>query len=171
MPLHNSILSYVPVATLCLYFQGQTSSLLANNKYATSFSLDDCEDGCTSFILPGGIETARRYKPFLNETLLDGSIQDIDSDVMRIMEAPGFVLKFENVVESFSFNLSSDCVYAGQSFKDSLMVCARQVNESIAFGELPPFLSYFTRTPNSTSNISINRMGRLPRSAGKNQQL
>jgi hypothetical protein len=132
IPLDNRVLDIVPAATLCLYMQGMASSLLTNNKYATSFPMDGCDTGCTSLILPGGIELARQVGPSLNHSMFEGGLLD-NAETIRINNAPGIVTTYRNISD-ITFDPVGDCIYAGQAINDTLQMCARQVGQSIAVG-------------------------------------
>lgn len=133
-PLDNRVLSLAKAAELTLYFQTQTASLLDNGKYATSFPLGDCNGGCRSIFLPGGIEIARLALMELNHTLFDGNQFD-NAETISIFQAPGTLLTFQNLESDFPFNRILDCVYAGQMINDTLQLCVRQVDDSIAVGK------------------------------------
>jgi hypothetical protein len=140
IPLDNRVLEAVPTATLCLYVEGFTSSLLTNNKYATSFPMDDCGTGCRSLVLPGGIELARQVSPWLNQSMFEGGVLD-NAETIRINNAPGIVTTYRNISD-ITFDPIVDCIYAGQSINDTLQMCIRQVNQSIAVGKVqnsPPY--------------------------------
>ena len=96
IPLDNLVLGAVPTATLCLYVEGFTSSLLTNNKYATSFPIDGCDTGCRSLVLPGGIELARLVSPWLNQSMFEGGLLD-NAETIRINNAPGIVTTYRNI--------------------------------------------------------------------------
>jgi hypothetical protein len=135
IPLDNLVLGAVPTATLCLYVEGFTSSLLTNNKYATSFPIDGCDTGCRSLVLPGGIELARLVSPWLNQSMFEGGLLD-NAETIRINNAPGIVTTYRNISD-IAFDPVVDCIYAGQSINDTLQMCIRQVdNHSIAVGKV-----------------------------------
>jgi hypothetical protein len=132
IPLEDRVLDAVPTATLCLYVEGFTSSLLTNNKYATSFPMDGCDTGCRSLVLPGGIELARQVGPWLNQTMFEEGLLD-NAETIRINHAPGIVTTYRNISD-ITFDPVVDCIYPGQSINDTLQMCIRQVNQSIAVG-------------------------------------
>jgi len=132
--LDNRVLSVIPQAVLCLYFQAQTASLLANAKYSTSFPIDKC-GGCRSVALPGGLELARQSTfPTLNHTMFEGDTFDT-VETIRTDDAPAFVLTFQNIDnDSFAVDSQRYCVYAGQSFNDTLQMCVVQAGQEISVG-------------------------------------
>lgn len=133
IPLDNRVLDIVPPAVLCLYIEGWTSSLLTNNKYATSFPMDGCGTGCRSLVLPGGIELARQVGPSLNLSMFEGGLLD-SAETIRINNAPGIVTTYRNASD-ITFDPVGDCLYAGQAINDTLQMCIRQVGQSIAVGK------------------------------------
>ena len=143
-PLDNRVLGLVTPGELTLYFQSWIASLLTNSKYATSWDLDGCGDGCTSIFLPGGIEQVRRYLPSLNHTVFDGNQFDT-TETISIDQALGTILTYENLASDFSFDRDLDCIYAGQMINDTLQLCIRQVDDSIAVGKIHPPCSLHTR--------------------------
>jgi hypothetical protein len=84
-------------------------------------------------ILPGGIEMARQVGPALNISMFDGGLLD-NAETIRINNAPGIITTFQNVGSIFAFDPVGDCLYTGQSINDTLQMCIRQVNQSIAVG-------------------------------------
>ncbi|KAH8666953.1 hypothetical protein BX600DRAFT_540210 [Xylariales sp. PMI_506] len=134
IPLHNQVLNAVQTATLCLYFQSWTASLLENNKYANSIFLDGCGERCRSVFLPGGVEMVRQVSSSLNISMFDGNLLS-SAETISIEDAPGFILRFQNVENGYPFDSEVDCLYTGRSINDTFQICVDQVdNQSIAVG-------------------------------------
>ncbi|PMD43061.1 hypothetical protein L207DRAFT_454895, partial [Hyaloscypha variabilis F] len=132
IPLDNRAFEVVPIATLCLYMQGWTSSLLTSNNFATSFPMDGCDTGCRSLFLPGGLDLVRQVGPWLNQSMFEGGLLD-NAETIRINNAPGIVTTYRNISD-ITFDWVVDCLYTGQSINDTLQMCIRQVDQSIAVG-------------------------------------
>lgn len=138
-PVDHRVVDIIRPADLLIYFNGQTSSLLSNTKYAINIPFDGCNDNCTSLLLPGGVELARQYGPFLNDSIFEGGVFN-NFDALRIDNALGRILTFQTLPEDFFFNrslYSSDCTYAGSAINNSLQLCMRQVDNSLAVGWFP----------------------------------
>ena len=118
---------------MCIYFVSWTSSLLGDPKYAVAVSDSTCGGNCTSYFLPSGIETARRVSGYLNQTLLEGGLFQ-GGDAIKISNAPG-LLDFMALGSTFSFDLENECHVYGTQMNDSLQLCIRQVDSSIAVGK------------------------------------
>lgn len=132
-PVAHQVVEIIRPADLLIYFNGQTSSLLGNTKYAIDVPFDGCNDNCTSLLLPGGVELARQHRPFLNYSIFDGGVFN-NFNALRIDNATGRLLAFQMLPEDFFFNRSSDYIYAGSAINDSLQLCMRQVDNSLAVG-------------------------------------
>lgn len=121
------MLNFVPTATLCVYFHTLISSLLIDSRYATTYPLDGCRDRCRSIFLPGGVEAARLVGPTLSVSVFNDSLFD-SADIIRLNEAPGFVLVFTDTESAYNFDLKTECIYAGLTIGDTLQICAHQVD-------------------------------------------
>ena len=107
----------------------------------------NCGENCTSTFLPGGIETARKLGPFLNQTLLEGGLFS-DSETIQIHNAPGLLLRFDTLPLTFDFDRRRECHTFGESLNDTLQVCIKTVNESLAVGAYSsPKPSCITKPP------------------------
>jgi hypothetical protein len=140
MNIDPDVLHVVPTSNLCIFFAGWTPTLLGDPKYAYRLPDEgDCTraENCTSFFLPGGVEIARKVRPILNATILEGGVFD-NVDVVRIEQAPGFRLQFRHLPGDFTFDLDGDCSYYGMQLNDTLQICAKDMNNSMAVGRSPP---------------------------------
>lgn len=108
-------------------------TLLDVRKYAFSMPMAGCGENCTSAFLPGGIETARKLAPYLNTTLMEGGVFR-DSETIQIHNSPGLLLRFDALPPSFDFDRTHECHTYGQHLNDTLQVCIRPVNGSLAVG-------------------------------------
>lgn len=127
--------------------------------------MDGCGDGCTSVILPGGLELARQVFPSLNHSMFDGDLFD-KAETIRIDNAPAFILTFQNSTwgGSLTVNPEVDCVFAGQQINDTLQMCVRQDGDGIAVGKSrkqTPLTSYTLGEKTSlTEAVTIFQGGR-----------
>lgn len=129
---------------MCVYFISWTASLLEDPKFSVPVSDPTCGSNCTSYFLAGGIETARRVSHSLNETLLEGGLFE-GGDTIQIPNAPGLLLDFTMLDSTFEFDLQSECTIYGRQANDSLQLCIRQVDTSIAVGK--PLVLVSSRRP------------------------
>jgi hypothetical protein len=95
----------------------------------------NCTGSCTSIFLPGGLETARRVSPILNLTLLEGGTFK-DAETIRIVNAPGLLLKFDQLHADFDFDREGECTVYGQNTNNSIQICIRSTDHSLAVGML-----------------------------------
>ncbi|KAL1841738.1 hypothetical protein VTJ49DRAFT_6652 [Mycothermus thermophilus] len=133
MPMNEGLLSLLPASYVAVFYAAWIPTLLDIPKFAVPFPIPGCEENCTSSFLPGGIETARKIAPYLNMTLLEGGIFR-DAETIKIHNAPGILLRFDNLGPDFDFDREKDCHTYGQHINDTLQVCIRPVNDSLAFG-------------------------------------
>ena len=155
--LNADVLIVLPVSVMCTYFVSWTSSLLGDPKYAVAVGDSTCGSNCTSYFLPSGIETARKVSDYLNLTLLEGGLFQ-GGDTIEISNAPGLLLDFMALDSTFMFDLENECQVYGTQMNDSLQLCIRQVDSSIAVGESH---SRHRRRPQSGPNAS-SRMESMP---------
>jgi hypothetical protein len=139
VPLDETLLALVPASYIGVFFVSWIPTLLDVPKYAVSMPIDGCGENCTSVFLPGGIETARKLAPYLNMTLLEGGAFR-GSDTIQIHNAPGILLRFDTLPPSFDFDRENECHLYGQHLNDTLQVCIRTVNGSLAVGGLNSLL-------------------------------
>jgi hypothetical protein len=132
--LDPDVLTALPVSLMCMYFASWTTSLLGDPKYAVAVGDSTCGGNCTSYFLPSGIETARRVSDYLNLTLLEGGLFQ-EGDTIEIANAPGLLLDFKALDSTFTFDWENECQVYGAQMNDSLQLCIRQVDSSIAVGE------------------------------------
>jgi hypothetical protein len=90
-------------------------------------------DDCTSIFLPGGLESARKVEPLLNSSLLKGRSL-YQAAAVRINNAQGFHLTYRKLDSSFEFDHNTECYIYGRQYNDSIQICARNVDDSIAVG-------------------------------------
>ncbi|KAK4041495.1 hypothetical protein C8A01DRAFT_14761 [Parachaetomium inaequale] len=133
VPLDEALLALVPASYIGVFFVSWIPTLLDVPKYAVSMPTAGCGDNCTSVFLPGGIETTRKLAPYLNMTLLEGGAFR-DSETIQIHNAPGILLRFDALPPSFDFDRALECHLYGQHLNDTLQVCIRPVNGSLAVG-------------------------------------
>ncbi|KAK4157408.1 hypothetical protein C8A00DRAFT_11739 [Chaetomidium leptoderma] len=133
VPLDEALLALIPVAYVGIFFISWTPTLLDVPKYAVSMPIAGCRENCTSAFLPGGIETTRKIAPYLNMTLMEGGAFR-DSETIQIHNAPGILLRFDKLPPSFDFDRTSECHTYGQHLNDTLQICIRPVNGSLAVG-------------------------------------
>jgi hypothetical protein len=131
--LDESLLALIPASYVGVFFMSWIPTLLDVPKYAVSMPLAGCGQNCTSSFLPGGIETARKLAPYLNMTLMEGGAFR-DSETIQIHHAPGVLLRFDNLPPSFDFDRSRECHSYGAHLNDTLQICIRPVNGSLAVG-------------------------------------
>ena len=143
--LDRLILDWIRPSRIAMYFQTFTTVLLSHKQYAIPTAAPGCGSNCTSFILPGSLETARidNGGPFLNSTLMEGRLfQDLGT--IRINNAPAFLLKYETLPSDFDFDRDSECTVYGHGGSDSLQICIRPANPSLAVGESAFVLQRYT---------------------------
>lgn len=138
MPIDTRVLAVVPTSIVCLYFTGWIPSLLSTPKYSVSMPMDDCNGNCSSMFLPGGLEIARKVRPIVNSTILEGGIFN-SVEAVRISNAPGLALKYDRLGAEFMFDPTSDCSYYGEIINETIQICAADVNKSIAVGMSCPY--------------------------------
>jgi hypothetical protein len=155
MPLDKRVLDIIHPSIICMYFMSWTPTLLSVPKYAISMPSPDCTGNCSQVYLPGGLETARIVSPFLNLTLLQGEVFG-NSDTIRINDAPGLLLRFDRLYADFDFDRERECTIYGQNTNDSIQICIRSVNNSLAVGML--FVSFTARNRKLTW---LRRMGSM----------
>ena len=142
VPLDELVLSLIPASNFGIFFVSWIPTLLDVPKYAVSMPMAGCRENCTSSFLPGGIETARKLGPYLNMTLMEGGIFR-GSETIQSRNAPGTPLRFDKRPPGFDFDRTHDCHTYGQHLNDTLQVCIRPVNDSLAVGAcLPTMLRY-----------------------------
>lgn len=127
------IVDATSAADEAMYFATWSSSLLTNPRFARPFPLPGCDDHCRSVMIPGGLELIRQVGPWLNRSLLQGGVLD-DAQAIRVDNAPGFLMTFERLGDDFAFNRDTDCIYAGKHVNNGLLVCVKQLGDSIAAG-------------------------------------
>lgn len=108
-------------------------TLLDVPKYAVSMPIAGCEANCSSVFLPGGIETVRKIAPYLNMTLMEGGTF-LNSETIQIQNAPGVLLRFDDLPPGFDFDRTRECGTYGQHNNDTLQICMRPVDGSLAVG-------------------------------------
>jgi hypothetical protein len=96
-------------------------------------SMDGCDNGCRAFLLPGGLELTRQFAPSLNYSIFYHGVLD-GAESIRIDNAPGFITVFQTPEPKLVFDPLVECVYGGKAINDSLQICVRQVDHSIAVG-------------------------------------
>ncbi|KAL2269322.1 hypothetical protein VTJ83DRAFT_1506 [Remersonia thermophila] len=133
MPMNEGLLSLLPASYVAVFYAAWIPTLLDVPKYAVPFPIPGCEGSCTSSFLPGGIETARKIAPYLNMTLLRGGTFR-DAETIQIRNAPGILLRFDTPGADFDFDRDKDCHTYGKHLNDTLQVCIRPVDDSLAFG-------------------------------------
>ncbi|KAH8897676.1 hypothetical protein GQ53DRAFT_679020 [Thozetella sp. PMI_491] len=133
MPIDTRVLGVVPTSILCLYFAGWIPSLLGMPKYATSMPVDGCSENCSSFFLPGGLEIARKVRPIVNATILEGKVFE-KVEAIRTNCAPGLLLRFDRLGDEFHFDTEKDCSYYGDAINDTIQICISEVGPSVAVG-------------------------------------
>ncbi|KAK4247639.1 hypothetical protein C7999DRAFT_14351 [Corynascus novoguineensis] len=133
VPLDESLLAFIPASYVGIFFMSWIPTLLDVPKYAVSMPIDGCEDNCTSAFLPGSIETTRKIAPYLNQTLMEGGFFR-NSDTIQIHNAPGVLLRYDTLPSSFDFDRTRECQLYGQHLNDTLQICIREVNGSLAVG-------------------------------------
>ncbi|KAH6855437.1 hypothetical protein B0I37DRAFT_442283 [Chaetomium sp. MPI-CAGE-AT-0009] len=133
VPVDETLLALVPASYIGVFFVSWIPTLLDVPKYAVSMPMDGCGENCTSVFLPGGIETARKQAPYLNLTLLEGGAFR-GSDTIQIYNAPGILLRFDALPPTFDFDRAEECHMYGQHINDTLQICIRTVNHSLAVG-------------------------------------
>ena len=93
----------------------------------------DSSSNCTSVLLPGGVESARKLSAVPNETLLAGGVFK-NAATIQIHNSPGFLLKYQTLGQDFEFDREKECALYGQQLDDGLQICIREVNGSLAVG-------------------------------------
>lgn len=134
MPMDETLLRLIPASYVGMFFASWIPTLLDIPKFATPMPIAGCEENCTSAFLPGGIETARKIAPFLNMTLMEGGIFR-DAETIQIQNAPGILLRFDDLPLDFDFDRKTECHTYGQHLNDTLQVCIRSMDGRLAFGE------------------------------------
>jgi len=134
VPLDESLLAFIPASYVGIFFMSWIPTLLDVPKYAVSMPIDGCEENCTSAFLPGSIETTRKIAPYLNQTLMEGGFFR-NSDTIQIHNAPGVLLRYDTLPSSFDFDRTRECQLYGQHLNDTLQMCIREVNGSLAVGK------------------------------------
>ncbi|KIM95435.1 hypothetical protein OIDMADRAFT_134537 [Oidiodendron maius Zn] len=133
VPIDLRVLKIVPISDQCQFLQSWTASLLTNSKYAKDTIMNGCNDGCRAFLLPGGLELVRQFGPFLNYSIFYGGVFD-GAESVRIDNAPGMITTFQTPETELTFDPVAECIYGGKAINDSLQICMRQVDHSIAVG-------------------------------------
>lgn len=131
-PMDKRVLDYVPTSVMCIYFIAWVPSILDVSKYVTGISADGCTGNCTSFFLPGGLETARILGADMNATLLEGGIFN-NTDAVLLYNAPGFVMEFSVPDDGFAFSLENDCQLYGIR-GDAVQICITSKNSTLMVG-------------------------------------
>jgi hypothetical protein len=158
MPLDKRVLDIIHPSAICMYFTTWTPTLLGVPKYAISMPTTDCTGSCAPIFLPGGLETARKVSPILNSTLLEGG-QFVNADTIRINNAPGLLLKFDRLHVDFDFDRERECTVYGQKTNDSIQICIRSINQSLAVGML--FVSFTAGNRDTPELTWLRRMGSM----------
>ncbi len=84
-----------------------------------------------------------------------------DSETIQIRNAPGILLRFDQLPPGFDFDRTHECQTYGQHLNDTLQVCIRPVNGSLAVGVfLPPSPPQASFT---SVNILLSQAGRPAR--------
>ncbi|KXX80305.1 hypothetical protein MMYC01_203358 [Madurella mycetomatis] len=133
IPLDETFLAIIPPSYLGVFFMSWIPTLLDVPKYAVPMPMAGCEANCSSVFLPGGIETVRKIAPFLNTTLMEGGTF-LNSETIQIQNAPGVLLRFDDLTSSFDFDRTRECGTYGQHINDTLQICIKPVNGSLAVG-------------------------------------
>lgn len=132
-PINISLLRFVPVSIMCVYFSSNTYSILGASNFVTGVPPVRCSgSNCTSVFLPGGLELARLNDGNLNATLLNGTALN-HAPVIMINNAPGFQVEFSPMDSDFAFN-TSDCVTFGQQRGQGLYLCVGSRNSTLQAG-------------------------------------
>jgi hypothetical protein len=140
VPIDLRVLKLVPASDQCQFLHSWSASLLTNTKYAKDTTMDGCGNGCRAFLLPGGLELARQVAPTLNYSIFHGGVLD-GAESIRIHNAPGLISTFQTPEAELTFDPVVECVYGGKAINDSLQICVRQVDQSIAVGASPSLSS------------------------------
>ncbi|KXX75179.1 hypothetical protein MMYC01_209621 [Madurella mycetomatis] len=156
MPIDTRVLSVVPTSYMCLYFAGWIPSLLGNPKYAIPVSIDGCSKNCTSVFLPGGLEIARKVRPIVNATILEGGVFN-GAEAIRVNNAPGLLLRFDRQ-EKFPFDPGRDCSYYGEEVNDTIQICIADRNASIAVTVLLSVTRQNATTTYSRHDLQIRKV-------------
>ena len=82
----------------------------------------------------------RQFGPFLNYSIFYGGVLD-GAESVRIDNAPGMITTFQTPETELTFDPVVECIYGGKAINDSLQICMRQVDHSIAVGTSPNFSS------------------------------
>ena len=117
--------------------------------------MNGCNDSCRAFLLPGGLELVRQFGPFLNYSIFYGGVLD-GAESVRIDNAPGMITTFQTPETELTFDPVVECIYGGKAINDSLQICMRQVDHSIAVGTSPNFSSGRHREIYLTNSSMIN---------------
>jgi hypothetical protein len=133
VPLEESLLALNPASYVGVFFMSWIPTLLNVPKYAVSMPISGCGENCTSSFLTGGIETTRKLAPYLNMTLMEGGVFR-NSETIQIHNAPGILPRFDNLPATFDSDRSQECHTYGEHLNDTLQVCIRAVNGSLAVG-------------------------------------
>jgi hypothetical protein len=138
IPNSNSIglLQLLPVSTLGVYFNSQTSGILDSSSLVTRTSSIACNgENCTTIFLPGGVELARvRGAGNPNSTLLDPAVFPLeDASAIIINNAPGIQLDFDSVDPSFSFN-ETECSLYGGNRGQGIYICTGSSGNAYIIG-------------------------------------
>jgi hypothetical protein len=133
--LDSWVLGLIVQSRMSMYFQIFTSVLLTQERYAVPVAVAGCGSNCSSFILPGGLETAWVYDgSFLGSTLLERELFQAQ-DAIRIEDAPAFLLKYETLHPDVDFDRGKECSVYGHGGRDSIQICVRSTTPSIEVGE------------------------------------
>lgn len=163
IPIDLRTLITIPASDLSMYFAIWTASLLSNTRYAVDIPFDACGEDCRSLILPGGIEMARQFNASLNYTIFNGGLLD-DAKTVRIENAPGMILTFENLGKDFLFDpdsTSGDCVFGGEMINNTLQFCIKQLNDSLAVGTYSQ-VSFSQYVVTILRHDMLDRLGSMP---------
>ncbi|KAH6692741.1 hypothetical protein F5X68DRAFT_250986, partial [Plectosphaerella plurivora] len=134
IPPDISIIKQIPASYMAGYHDTWAQGLQNYPRYTFPWQVDGCDDNCTAFFLPGGMEIARKIGKTMDagQTLLHGGLfNNVES--VSIERAPGLAAEFKMLGDDFLFKLSECTTYVSpREVSDGVQFCLRQVGESVA---------------------------------------
>jgi hypothetical protein len=86
-----------------MYFQAFTQVLLSYEQYTVGMPAPNCDGVCRSFLIPGGLETARALNgSLLNSTLLEGGLFQ-DHEAIGNSQCPRLLAGIQAVAADLRF--------------------------------------------------------------------
>ncbi len=135
-PEFLEVLDYVDQQTINAYVGTWVEALLHYPRFVAPWTTDICGGKCKSYLLPGSLYQIY-FAPLgtLGQGILSATeFQDVEA--IRVYNAPGIGLVFQDLSDEDDFNLEIDCQIKGESPTTSVQLCGKQTGSSIAVGTL-----------------------------------